>query len=33
VIDRLKDEAPIFKQEEERWVEGNLPRPGRMSEH
>jgi molybdopterin synthase catalytic subunit/molybdopterin converting factor small subunit len=32
VIDRLKDEAPIFKQEEERWVEGNLPDAGRMSE-
>jgi molybdopterin synthase catalytic subunit/molybdopterin converting factor small subunit len=33
IIDRLKDEAPIFKQEEERWIEGNLPSPGRMSEH
>jgi molybdopterin synthase catalytic subunit len=32
VIDRLKDEAPIFKKEEDAWVEGNLPAPGRMSE-
>jgi molybdopterin synthase catalytic subunit len=32
VIDRLKDEAPIFKKEEEAWVEGNLPTPGRMSD-
>ncbi|MEA2126211.1 MAG: MoaE-MoaD fusion protein [Solirubrobacteraceae bacterium] len=32
VIDRLKAEAPIFKQEEARWVEGTLPDPGRMSE-
>lgn len=33
VIDRLKDEAPIFKREEDAWIEGNLPGPGRMSEH
>ena len=32
VIDRLKDEAPIFKKEDDAWVEGTLPRPGRMSE-
>jgi molybdopterin synthase catalytic subunit len=32
IIDRLKDEAPIFKKEEEAWVEGNLPAPGRMSD-
>jgi molybdopterin converting factor subunit 1 len=32
VIDRLKDEAPIFKQEEDRWVEGNLPSPERTPE-
>jgi molybdopterin converting factor subunit 1 len=30
VIDRLKAEAPIFKREHERWVEGTLP--GRMFE-
>lgn len=30
VIDRLKDEAPIFKREEGEWVEGNLP--GQMYE-
>ncbi len=29
IIDRLKDEAPIFKKEEDAWVEGNLPGPGR----
>ncbi len=27
VIDRLKAEAPIFKQQEEVWVEGTLPEP------
>ncbi len=27
VIDRLKDEAPIFKREEGEWVEGTLPSP------
>ncbi len=27
VIDRLKAEAPIFKQQEEVWVEGALPEP------
>jgi molybdopterin synthase catalytic subunit len=32
VIDRLKDEAPIFKQEEGRWIEGTLPGAGRMSD-
>ena len=33
VIDRLKDEAPIFKREEERWVEGNLPSPDGVQQH
>jgi molybdopterin synthase catalytic subunit len=32
IIDRLKDEAPIFKKEEGAWIEENLPAPGRMSE-
>jgi molybdopterin synthase catalytic subunit len=32
VIDRLKGEAPIFKKEEEAWVEGTLPAPGRICE-
>lgn len=32
VIDRLKEEAPIFKAEEGAWVEGTLPEPGRMLE-
>src|SRR4051812_17923915 len=32
VIDRLKDEAPIFKREQDAWVEGNLPAPGRTSD-
>ncbi len=27
VIDRLKDEAPIFKREEGEWIEGTLPAP------
>jgi molybdopterin synthase catalytic subunit len=30
VIDRLKEQAPIFKREPDGWVEGTLP--GRMSE-
>ena len=30
VIDRLKDEAPIFKKEAEAWIEGNLPAAKRM---
>ena len=33
VIDRLKDEAPIFKREEGAWVEGNLPGPMSDSGH
>ena len=32
VIDRLKDEAPIFKREEERWIEGALPSPQGLEE-
>jgi MoaE-MoaD fusion protein len=32
VIDRLKDEAPIFKQEEGEWIEGALPSPQGLEE-
>ena len=32
IIDRLKAEAPIFKKEEDAWVEGDLPEARRMSD-